>query len=67
MGADEVDEQYALQAMGLCVAGFPWDPDGSGGYVCQGGSHFVDAAALAVQMGKMKKGTPKDKKIWKQR
>ena len=69
MDATEVDEQYAIQAMGVRVAGFPWDKEPNGGYRCQGGSHFVDAAALAAQVNKMKSsigGTmPKNKSVWK--
>ena len=66
MDATEVDEQYAIQAMGLCVAGYPWDKEAGGGYRCQGGSHVIDAAALSAQMASMK-GKPKDKSVWAQK
>ena len=71
MTVTEIDEQYALQAMGLCVAGYPWDREPNGGYRCQGGSHYVDAAALAAQVSQMKAkggGTmPKNKSVWAQK
>lgn len=33
--------QLELQRRGLCPALFPWFPDGTGGYRCGGGTHYV--------------------------
>ena len=65
MEDSEVDEQYAIQEMVLCVAGYPWDSLPSGGYICQGGSHLITAEQVkdAVSANKTK-GKNKNKKVW---
>jgi SpoVK/Ycf46/Vps4 family AAA+-type ATPase len=62
----EVDEQYAIQELGMCVAGYPWDKLPTGGYVCQGGSHALSADAVKAAVASFKKsGKGKNPKLWK--
>jgi SpoVK/Ycf46/Vps4 family AAA+-type ATPase len=62
----EVDEQYAIQELGLCVAGYPWDKLPTGGYVCQGGSHALSADSVKAAVASFKKsGKGKNPKLWK--
>ena len=35
-----------LSRIGKCPAGFVWNSDGTGGYICGGGSHTVSAGQL---------------------
>ena len=66
MGDSEIDEQYAIQEMGLCVAGYPWDLLPSGGYICQGGSHSISATQVKSAVDAFKKsGKSKNPKVWK--
>ena len=62
----EIDEQYAIQELGMCVAGYPWDKLPTGGYVCQGGSHALSADAVKAAVASFKKsGKGKNPKLWK--
>jgi len=64
MGDSEIDEQYAIQEMGLCVAGYPWDLLPSGGYICQGGSHSISATQVKSAVDALKEsGKSKNPKV----
>jgi hypothetical protein len=66
MPEEEVDLQYAIQSMGKCEAGYPWDKE-EGGWRCQGGSHFLSDSAVKAQADMNKAaGKGRDKSVWKQ-